>query len=72
YLVEYIQQRPPDSLEPWVSAERCRRIEGLARTHGVELSKPVFEAAGGELSYEEIRPVLAWLRARAPVFADAE
>jgi ATP-dependent DNA helicase RecQ len=69
YLVEYIQQRPPDSLDPWVSTERCRRIEVLARNHGTDLSKPIFEASGGELSYEEIRPVLAWMRSRSPPLA---
>jgi ATP-dependent DNA helicase RecQ len=64
YLVEYIQQSPPESLWPWVSEAHCRRIEELALIHGDGLSRPIFEASNGELSYEEIRPVLAWLRAR--------
>ena len=66
YLVEYIQHRPPESMEPWVTGARQQQIEELAHIHGTELSRPIFEAANGALSYEEIRPVLAWLRARAP------
>jgi ATP-dependent DNA helicase RecQ len=58
YLEDYIAERKPESVEAWVQPELYRRIDETATKVGGTLLKPVFEALGGEISYEDIRVVM--------------
>ena len=42
------------------------RIRAAAKQHGIERLKPLFEALGDEISYDEIRIALACLRNAPP------
>ncbi|HXH21662.1 MAG TPA: helix-turn-helix domain-containing protein, partial [Dehalococcoidia bacterium] len=66
YLADYIEETGPASVDPWISPETYRRVAQAAATEGMERLKPVFEALGGDVSYEDIRIVLAHLRSRKP------
>jgi len=67
YLADYVREARPATVEPWVAQPIYDRIAAAARATGLDFLKPVFEALNGEVSYEDIRIVLAHLRALAPV-----
>jgi ATP-dependent DNA helicase RecQ len=58
YLEDYIAEKRPASIDPWVDARVYRAVETTARRVGGSFLKPVFEALGGRVSYEKIRLVM--------------
>jgi ATP-dependent DNA helicase RecQ len=58
YLEDYIEERRPESVETWVPRAVYDRIVAAGKQSEGGLLKPVFEALGGEVSYEEIRIVM--------------
>ena len=58
YLEDYIVERKPRSVEAWVQPELYRRIDETATRVGGSFLKPVFEALGGAVSYDDIRVVM--------------
>jgi len=59
YLVEFVNDRKPASVDPWVDARTYQRVMETARSSDTGLLKPIFEAMGGEVPYEQIRVVLS-------------
>jgi ATP-dependent DNA helicase RecQ len=70
YLVEYIASEQPASIEPWVAAPLYQRISaaiiGVQKHSPPEESwrlSPIFAALDGAVAYDDIRLVVAHLRA---------
>jgi ATP-dependent DNA helicase RecQ len=57
YLVELLRERPAMSIEPWVSREQAARVQQALAASPDGRLKPVYEALGGEVSYDAIRIV---------------
>jgi ATP-dependent DNA helicase RecQ len=64
YLADFISETGPASVDAWVAPDLYQRVEEAADKAGAERLKPIFEALGGEVSYDDIRIVLAHLRSR--------
>jgi len=58
YLEEYVDERRPESVSPWVQASLYQRIKTAAARLEGNLLKPVFEALNQEVSYDDIRIVM--------------
>ena len=58
YLEDYIGERNPVSLAPWVGDAVYRRVQAAAAEVGGTYLRPVFDALGGEVPYEDIRIVM--------------
>jgi ATP-dependent DNA helicase RecQ len=58
YLEEYVDERRPESVSPWVPAALYERIRATAERLQGHLLKPVFEALGQEVAYDDIRIVM--------------
>ncbi len=58
YLEDYVAERKPASVMPWVNAAIYDRVKAAGIEIGGSYLRPVFEALGGEVSYDEIRIVL--------------
>jgi ATP-dependent DNA helicase RecQ len=65
YLAEYIRTSRPDSISTWVDDVLYQRIAGAARQVGTEKLKPIYLMLGEQVSYDDIRLVVAHLQARA-------
>jgi ATP-dependent DNA helicase RecQ len=65
YLGEFITERGPKSIDAWVAPAVYRRVADAAADAETPRLKPLFEQLNGEVAYEEIRLVLAYLRMRA-------
>jgi hypothetical protein len=65
YLGEFIAERRPKSIDAWVAPAVYQRVVDAAADAETPRLKPLFESLGGEVPYEEIRLVLAHLKARA-------
>jgi ATP-dependent DNA helicase RecQ len=63
YLIEFIAEERPPSVEPWIDAPSYRLIADTAAKLGAERLKPIFEHFGGSITYEQIQIVMAHLRA---------
>jgi RecQ family ATP-dependent DNA helicase len=63
YLAEYIQDARPADLSPWVGPDRFQRIYSAACECGIDRLKPIFDALDGAVSYDDIRLVVAHMRA---------
>ena len=63
YLAEFIQNRRPEGLEPWINQKTYRSIADAVKEFGTEYLQPVFERLGGKVPYEQIRLVVAHLNA---------
>jgi RecQ family ATP-dependent DNA helicase len=63
YLSEYIEETRPDDVLAWVPEERYRQVRAAAHDSGIERLKPIFDALGGQVSYDDIRIVVGHLRA---------
>ena len=64
YLAEFIQNRRPEGLEPWINQKTYRSIADAVKELGTEYLQPVFERLGGKVTYEQIRLVVAHLNTR--------
>jgi ATP-dependent DNA helicase RecQ len=62
YLIDFIIETRPGDVGAWVAPTTYERVAGAARREGLGLLKPVFEALGGEVPYEDIRIVMTHLR----------
>jgi ATP-dependent DNA helicase RecQ len=69
YLAEVIASQGISDPTAWLDEDRFARIRAAAKEHGGERLKPIFEALGGEVPYDEIRIGLACLRNEAPASA---
>jgi ATP-dependent DNA helicase RecQ len=58
YLEDYIGERRPASIEPWVEPKVYDRVKAAALKSEGALLRPVFEALAGEIPYEQIRIVM--------------
>ncbi len=65
YLGEFVAAKKPQSIDPWVAPATYRRVSKAAAESEDARLKPIFERLGGEVPYEEIRLVLAHMRAMA-------
>jgi ATP-dependent DNA helicase RecQ len=63
YLAEFIQNRRPEGLDPWINQKTYRAIADAVKQLGTEYLQPVFERLGGKVPYEQIRLVVAHLNA---------
>ena len=61
YLSEFIRAEKPAGIAIWVHRDTMERVAVAAKQVGIERLKPIFESLGGNVSYEEIRIVLAYL-----------
>lgn len=64
HLLKYIAVRDITDASPWVAEAMIAKIKDAAESREDGRLKPVYEALGGEVSYEEIRMVLACHRNR--------
>jgi ATP-dependent DNA helicase RecQ len=65
YLEEFITERRPKSIDAWIAPAVYRRVSEAAAEAENGRLKPIYEKLGGEVPYEEIRLVMAHLRAQA-------
>jgi ATP-dependent DNA helicase RecQ len=63
YLGDFIRQEKPASLAAWVDDKVYQRVAAAARQVGTERLKPIFLALGEQVSYDEIRLVVAHMQA---------
>jgi ATP-dependent DNA helicase RecQ len=64
YLEEYVVTQRPESVDAWVAPEVYARIEAASAGLAGGLLRPVFEALGEEVSYDDIRVVMSHLGRR--------
>ena len=64
YLGDYLRHEQITDPSPWVESSLAERIEQAASQIEGDRLKPVFEALGGEVSYEDIRIVVTCQRNR--------
>jgi ATP-dependent DNA helicase RecQ len=62
YLVEFIEQEGISDGSPWIDDATLERIRAACRAAGVATLRPIFDALGGAVSYDEIRIAMACLR----------
>jgi ATP-dependent DNA helicase RecQ len=58
YLADYIRERRPASLHPWVQPDVYQRVVAAARLVGTDRLKPLFLALGEQVPYDQIRLVV--------------
>jgi ATP-dependent DNA helicase RecQ len=58
YLEEYVDERRPESVAQWVPPAVYERVKSTAVRLEGHLLKPVFEALGEEVPYDQIRIVM--------------
>ncbi len=64
YLADFIAHHQVIDPTPWVEPGVARRIEEAIEATGIGYLKPIYEQLGGEISYDDIRVVLACLANR--------
>jgi ATP-dependent DNA helicase RecQ len=62
YLADFIRSEKPASIETWVPHALYQRVQDAARQVGTERLKPIYLALGEQVSYDEIRLVVAHLQ----------
>lgn len=65
YLAEWIQQEAPASVAAWVADDVYVEIAAAARELGTEKLKPIYDLLNQQVSYDQIRIVVAHLQATA-------
>jgi hypothetical protein len=58
YLEDYVAERKPESVSAWVDDLTYARVRSAAKGTPGAFLKPVYEALGGTVSYEDIRVVM--------------
>ena len=66
YLTDLIAEQGISDPTIWLDAEQFARIREAAKQHGHQRLKPLFEAFGGTVSYDDLRIAAACLRNAAP------
>lgn len=64
YLCDYLRREGVGDAAPWLSPDVLDQVRQAAAQVGSERLKPIFEALGGQVSYDEIRVAVAFLEAR--------
>lgn len=64
YLEQFIREQKLEDPTAWVTGETSRRVEAAVEACGQRGLKPIHEHLGGDVSYEEIRIVVACLQNR--------
>jgi ATP-dependent DNA helicase RecQ len=59
YLADFIGDEKPASIAAWVADEVCQRVAAAVRRLGTERLKPIYVALGEQVSYDDIRLVIA-------------
>jgi ATP-dependent DNA helicase RecQ len=59
HLADFIRRERPGSITPWVAPETQQRIAAAARVLNTDRPEPLFRFLEGQVSYDEIRLVLA-------------
>jgi ATP-dependent DNA helicase RecQ len=62
YLVEFLRHEKRTDPAPWVDAATTERIAAAVEVVGLERLKPIFEALGGSVPYDQLRIVGECLR----------
>jgi ATP-dependent DNA helicase RecQ len=65
YLGDFIRQEKPSSIAPWVEEKVYQRVAAAARQVGTERLKPIYLTLGEQVSYDDIRLVVAHMQATA-------
>jgi ATP-dependent DNA helicase RecQ len=65
YLAQYIQTERPAEISTWVADDVYQEVAAAAREVGTEKLKPIYQALGEQVPYDDIRLVLAHLAATA-------
>ncbi|NOT00395.1 MAG: DNA helicase RecQ [Phycisphaerales bacterium] len=65
YLVEFIANRAPASIDRWVDAPTYDRVRAAIEKEPSPFLRPVFEALDGQVPYDTLRLVAAHLRSNA-------
>ena len=66
YLIEFIASQGFCDASAWIDDDLFQCIRAAAAQHGLDRLKLLFEALGGEVSYDQIRIAVACLRNEAP------
>jgi hypothetical protein len=61
YLVEFLREERPRSIETWVREAVYQRVAAAIRQVGTTQLRPIFLLLGEEVSYDEIRLVVTHL-----------
>jgi ATP-dependent DNA helicase RecQ len=64
YLADFVRTEKPASIFGWVPEDVCERVAAAAEIHGTARLKPVFLELNGEVPYDAIRIVFAFLESR--------
>ncbi|MBA2113624.1 DNA helicase RecQ [Bremerella alba] len=64
YLEQFIREQKLEDATAWVTGETARRIEAAIEECGQRALRPIYEHLGEEVTYEEIRIVVACLQNR--------
>jgi ATP-dependent DNA helicase RecQ len=65
YLGDFIRQEKPASIAAWVDDKVYQRVAAAARQVGTERLKPIYLALGEQVTYDDIRVVVAHMQATA-------
>ncbi|MBM3983015.1 MAG: DNA helicase RecQ, partial [Planctomycetes bacterium] len=65
YLADFVREARPATIFAWVPEDVCERVAAAAEIHGTLRLKPVFTELNGEVSYDHIRVVFAFLSVTA-------
>ena len=65
YLADYIKRERPADISVWVPDEVYQEVAAAAQAVGREKLKPISDALGGQVPYDQIRWTLAHQDAHA-------
>ena len=66
YLAELVASHGISDPTAWIDDDLFTRIRAAAKQHGLDRLKPLYEALGGTVSYDQLRIAVACLRNAAP------
>src|SRR5262249_44474936 len=62
YLVDFLQSRPAQSVDPWVTPDTYHKVADVVKELGSVYLKPVFDRLEGTIPYEQIRIIATHLQ----------
>ena len=65
YLAAWIEQTKTNDISPWVNKATEARVRLAIEKVGAKTLRPLFEELGGQVTYEQIKLVIALMRAEA-------
>jgi ATP-dependent DNA helicase RecQ len=66
YLADLIASHGISDTGAWIDDDLFARIRAAAKQHGLDRLKPLYEALGGTVSYDQLRIAVACLRNAPP------